>query len=157
MCATLGVSPASDQPDRVLEKCRGPVWNSKQVPPQMWTGTINPGPRRATPPFGGQARFCARIEPSTIEVSRTKGVTSHECRLARSFQYPDPETRRYHAVLRGYSGAGEGRPAEFCLPGSVDVLGGQGGGASGRYLQDRRAAKARFRRGPSCRLHEQRL
>ena len=62
----------------------------------------------------------------------------------------DDTVRFYEDVL----GLEKGPAAEFRLPGRLDVQRGQGGGASGRYFQDRGAAKAGFRRGPSRRLRQ---
>src|ERR1700730_9846265 len=60
MGATFGVSPALHAPDRVLEKVRraGLVFETGSAA-DVERGTINPGPRRATPPFGGRPGFCA--------------------------------------------------------------------------------------------------
>ena len=49
-------------------------------------------------------------------------------------------TRNLADTVRFYEdilGLEKGARPNFAFPGSVDVLGGQGGGASGRYFEDR--------------------
>ena len=66
-------------------------------------------------------------------------------------------TRKLADTVRFYEdilGLEKGARPNFAFPGRLDVQRGQGGGASGRYFQDRGAAKAGFRRGPSRRLRQ---
>ena len=66
-------------------------------------------------------------------------------------------TRKLDETVRFYEdilGLEKGARPNFAFPGAWMYSEGKAGGASGRYLHDRRAAKAGFRRRPSRRLRQ---